>query len=121
MAIILLVEDQADIREMLTLRLMIEGHEIHEAENGKVGVEMALKLKPDLILTDMHMPVMNGHEEVAILREKGYIGLICAVTASAMVTDSNRALTAGCDYCITKPIGEDFEARVAKILEQVNA
>ena len=60
MAVILLVEDQENIREFVSMMLEIDGHEIHEAENGQIGVEMALNLMPDLILTDMHMPIMGG-------------------------------------------------------------
>ena len=58
MAKILIVEDQADIRELIQEWLEMEDHDVHQAENGKIGIEMALELRPDLILTDMHMPIM---------------------------------------------------------------
>ncbi|MBF0585232.1 MAG: response regulator [Magnetococcales bacterium] len=116
MARILLVEDQADIRSMLTLRLELEEHEIETAENGAIGVEKALSNRYDAILMDMHMPVMDGHEAVRVLREKGYAGLIVAVTASASLHDAHRTIEGGCNAYITKPIDDDFEEKIGEIL-----
>ena len=117
MASILLVEDEVLIRDLVTLRLEIAGHQISTAENGQIGYEKALELQPDLVLMDMHMPVMSGHEAVITLREKGYSGLVVALTASALTTETNQALTSGCDYFMTKPIPEDFEDKVAEMIE----
>lgn len=114
---ILLVEDDESIATMIVRRLKKAGYDIHMAENGKIGVKMALNLKPDLILMDMHMPVMDGHEATSILRTQGYKGLICALTASAMNEDAKYSLQAGCDYYISKPMWNDFEDRVLKILK----
>ncbi|MEO5333979.1 MAG: response regulator [Magnetococcus sp. YQC-5] len=116
MARILIVEDQPDIRSMLTLRLELEEHDIETAENGAIGVEKALANTYDAILMDMHMPVMDGHEAVLLLRTKGYTGLIVAVTASASLHDTHRAIKEGCDAFITKPIGDDFETKIEEIL-----
>lgn len=118
---ILLVEDDESIANMIVRRLKKAGHDIHTAENGKIGVEMALDLKPDLVLMDMHMPVMDGHEATSTLRGQGYNGLICALTASAMSEDAKYSLQEGCDYFISKPMGSDFEDRVLKILEGKDA
>ena len=116
---ILLVEDNSDLREMLVMRLECEGYEIDEAENGAVGVEKALAGSFDIILMDMHMPVMDGHEAVRTLRQKhSYTGLIVAVTASVMQSDTNKVTNSGCDDCISKPIGDDFEQRVAATLKK---
>lgn len=116
MARILIVEDQPDIRAMLALRLELVDHEIAEAANGAVGLEMARAFPYDIILLDMHMPVMDGHTMVHALRLEGYTGLVVAVTASAMVSDTHRALNAGCDDFILKPIGDDFEERIERLL-----
>ncbi len=116
MASILLVEDDAMISRMLSLRLRMQGHEIESAANGRAGMEMALAGCYDLVLMDMHMPEMDGHEAVRRLRERGYRGKIAAVTASAMSQDSQKAIAAGCDHYISKPVGEDFEQRIADIL-----
>ncbi len=116
MANILLVEDDSMIRRMLSLRLGMQDHVIETAENGRIGMEKALAGVYDLVLMDMHMPEMDGHEAVRRLREQGYRGKIVAVTASAMSQDSQKAIAAGCDHFISKPVGEDFEQLVADIL-----
>jgi len=109
MATILLVEDQEDIRETMRLWLEMNDHEVHEAENGKVGVEMALKLQPNLILMDMHMPIMGGCEATQSMRNQhGYNGKIVAVTASVMKRDTKIVQESGCNGFIPKPIGMDF-------------
>ncbi len=118
MAKILLVEDDEMIQRMMILRLTLAGHEVIHAENGQQGMEMALAIDGiDLVLMDMHMPVMDGHEATRKLRELGYSGLIVAVTASALSADSNKAIQSGCDDHIAKPIGPDFEARIDKVIE----
>lgn len=117
MATILLVEDDTMIQDVVVLRLELAGHEVLTAENGKTGVEKTLEIQPDMVLMDMHMPIMSGHEAVALLRESDYTGLIVALTASAMVAETNKAMNAGCDSVIIKPISEEFESQVAKFLE----
>lgn len=118
MAKILLAEDDEYISRMMKLRLTMRGHDIDQVINGKEAVEKALANNFDLILMDMHMPVMDGHEATRTLRDKGYKGLILAVTASVMSADSDKAIDSGCDHYIPKPIGADFEDHVAKLLEQ---
>lgn len=118
---ILLVEDDESIANMIVRRLKKAGYDIYTVENGKIGVEMALNLEPDLILMDMQMPVMDGHEATKTLRIQGYKGLICALTASAMNEGAKYSLQAGCDYYISKPMGSDFEDRVLKILKGIDS
>ncbi len=120
--IILLVEDQEDIVKMLRRRLRrrmsISNDNIVVAHNGQEGLESAFALQPDLILMDMHMPILDGYEATRRLRDEGYTGLIVALTASAMADDEVKTLTAGCDYFIAKPVGIDFEDRIRQILEE---
>ncbi len=116
MASILLVDDDEMIARMMSLRLRMRGHEVDLAHNGREGIDKALGRDYDLVLMDMHMPVMDGHEAVRRLREDGYRSLIVAVTASAMSQDSAAAIEAGCDHFISKPIGDDFEQRLEDIL-----
>jgi CheY-like chemotaxis protein len=117
MARILLVEDNEAIRELVALRLEIAGHEMTLAENGKVGLDTALATTPDLILMDMHMPVMSGYEAVKELRANGYAGPIVALTASAISAETSDALDSGCDSVITKPVTTEFESQVADIIK----
>lgn len=117
MARILVVDDEPGIRKMLTRRLQRVGHEVFLAEDGAEGVTLARELQPDLVLLDMHMPVLDGYDAARTLRAGGYTGLISALTASAMVEETNKAVEAGCDVFITKPITADFEQRVASLLD----
>ncbi len=116
MAQILLVEDDEKIRRLLTLRLRLCGHAVDCARDGREGVDLAQSGSYELVLMDMHMPVMDGHAATRTLRQRGYTGLIVAVTASAMSKDSRKAVESGCDDVITKPIGEDFEQRIEDLL-----
>jgi len=117
MAAILLVEDDPLISRMLSMRLEAQGYTVDSADNGRVGVDKALGGEFDLVLLDMHMPVMDGHEAVKYLRKNNYTQTVVAVTASAMSTDSQEAINAGCNYFISKPIGNDFEQQIADILQ----
>jgi len=112
-----LVEDDEFIARMVSMRLGLLGHEIEPAVNGQESVDMAKAGNYDLVLMDMHMPVMDGHEATQTLRDSGYAGLIVAVTASVMSMDSEKAIKSGCDDCIPKPIGEDFEERITTLLK----
>jgi CheY-like chemotaxis protein len=117
MATILLAEDDPLIARMLSLRLSLKGHRVDLAENGRMALKMALATPYDLVLMDMHMPVMDGHEATRRLRESGYLGLIVAVTASVMSEESHAALDSGCDSYIGKPVSERFEQEIQSLLD----
>ena len=115
MAKILLVEDNEMNRDMLSRRLMRNGFEVMVAVDGGEGVAMALRDKPDLILMDMSLPVMDGWE--ATRRIKGAPATkgipVIALTAHAMAGDRDKALEAGCDDYDTKPV--ELERLLGKI------
>lgn len=115
---ILLAEDDEMISRMLELRLSIAGYQVDPASNGQIAVKMALDAEYDLLLMDMHMPVLDGHQATKQLREAGYQGLIIAVTASALSQDCEKAINSGCDYHIPKPIGPEFEQQLSDILNR---
>ena len=104
---ILIVEDNEDNRDILVLRLKsFGGFDILEASNGKEALEIVEKSRPDLIVMDLNMPVLNGWEATRVLRSKNWgrhIPII-ALTAYAMDGDQERALSCGCDDYIAKPI-----------------
>jgi two-component system, cell cycle response regulator DivK len=102
---ILVVEDQEDNRVILRDLLSTAGYELIEATNGQEGVELAQKERPDLILMDIQLPVIDGYE--ATRRIKGDAALesipIIAVTSYALSGDEAKARKAGCDGYVTKP------------------
>ena len=115
MAQILLVEDNDANREMLSRRLKRRGFAVLEAADGQQAVDTAQSAKPELILMDMSLPVIDGWE--ATRRIKGDPALkhipVIGLTAHAMVGDRELALQAGCNEYATKPV--DFEQLVATI------
>lgn len=120
MAKILLVEDNEMNRDMLTRRLARKGFEVATAIDGRRGVEMAAAEKPDLILMDMSLPVMDGWEATRQVKENPETRAIpvIALTAHAMATDKEKALAAGCDDFDTKPI--DLDRLLGKINSLIN-
>ena len=106
MAKILLVEDNAMNRDMLSRRLQRRGHEVIVAEDGAQGLETARRELPGLILMDMSLPIVDGWEATRQLKADPATASIpvIALTAHAMSEDRARALEAGCDDYDTKPI-----------------
>jgi CheY-like chemotaxis protein len=103
---ILLVEDNEMNRDMLSRRLERRGYEVVIAVDGQQGVDLAQSTRPDLILMDMSLPVIDGWEATRQLKAKDEIKAtpIIALTAHAMSGDREKALEAGCDDYDTKPI-----------------
>jgi two-component system, cell cycle response regulator DivK len=112
---ILLVEDNELNRDMLSRRLMRKGYDVAIAVDGKEGVEQAQAMRPDIILMDMSLPVMDGWEATRCLKDDPLMQHIpvIALTAHAMRGDEERCLQAGCDDYDTKPI--DFPRLLQKI------
>ncbi len=112
---ILLVEDNEMNRDMLSRRLTRKGHEISIAVDGQEGMDKALSEKPDLILMDLSLPVLDGWEATRRLKAQDDTKSIpiIALTAHAMSEDREKALKVGADDYDTKPI--DFKSLLAKI------
>lgn len=106
MAKILLVEDNEMNRDMLSRRLIKRGYEVVMAVDGQAGIDMAVNEKPDLILLDMSLPVVDGWEAAKQIKanEASKAVPLIALTAHAMASDKERALSAGCDDFDTKPV-----------------
>jgi CheY-like chemotaxis protein len=112
---ILLVEDNEMNRDMLSRRLQRKGYEVLIAVDGEAGVNMAASDKPDLILMDMSLPVIDGWEATRRLKgapETAAIPVI-ALTAHVMAGDRDKAFAAGCDDYDAKPF--DFEQLLGKM------
>lgn len=103
---ILVVEDNQDNRTLIKDILSMMDYEIIEAEDGEVGVELAVKHKPSLILMDLSLPQKDGWEatrEIKANNDIAHIPII-ALTAHAMLGDREKALEAGCNDYISKPV-----------------
>jgi len=103
---ILIVEDNEMNRDMLSRRLERRGFAIVMAVDGQQGVDMARSEKPDLILMDMSLPVMDGWTATQTIKGDAELAGIpvIALTAHAMAGDREKAMGAGCDDYDTKPI-----------------
>ena len=103
---ILLVEDNEMNRDMLSRRLIRYGYEVVIAVDGQQGTEMAISERPDLILMDMSLPVMDGWEATRQVKGNDVTRQIpvIALTAHAMAGDRERAMEVGCDDYDTKPV-----------------
>ena len=103
---ILLVEDNEMNRDMLFRRLKRKGYDVDIAVDGAEGVEKSISEKPDLILMDMSLPVLDGWQATTQIKansETEEIPVI-AMTAHAMAGDREKCLAAGCDEYDTKPV-----------------
>ncbi len=103
---VLLVEDNADSREMLRMALALAGHEVHEAADGPAGIELATAVAPDVALIDVGLPGMDGYDVARHIRrtERGRTIRLVAVTGYGQVEDQLRAMDAGFDAHLTKPV-----------------
>ena len=115
MAKVLLVEDNEMNRDMLSRRLIRRGFEVVFAVNGKEGVDLARSEKPDIILMDMSLPVMDGWEATRCVKaDAATRGVpVIGLTAHAMSGDREKAIEAGCDDYDTKPV--EIDRLVGKI------
>jgi two-component system, cell cycle response regulator DivK len=102
---VLVVEDQEDLREIARFALEGAGYEVVEAATGAEGIAKAETERPDLVLMDIQLPVLNGYESTR--RIKALPGMarttIIAVSSFAMKGDEEKARAAGCDAYVTKP------------------
>jgi len=106
---ILIVED-VDLNLDLLIQLLEDDYEFIVARDGASGVEMAAIEKPDLILMDMSLPIMDGWEatrKIKSTKNNAQMPII-GLSAHAMAGDRERALEAGCDDYLTKPVDEDL-------------
>ncbi len=106
MSKILIVEDNEMNRDMLSRRLERRGFAVVMAVDGQQGVDMTRSERPDLVLMDMSLPVMDGWTATRAIKDDPELTKIpvIALTAHAMEGDREKAMNAGCDDYDTKPI-----------------
>lgn len=106
---ILIVED-VELNLDLLVQLLEDDYEIITAENGKAGLSLARQCKPDLILMDLSLPILDGWEATRQIKADGdlkHIPII-GLSAHAMSGDREKALAAGCDDYLTKPLNDEL-------------
>jgi two-component system cell cycle response regulator DivK len=115
---VLLIEDNEQNRYLTTFLLERNGYTVVSAVDGPNGIRIASHSRPDIVLLDIQLPVMDGYAVAAKLREIEALAEtpIIAVTSYAMVGDREKALAAGCTGYIEKPINpETFVAEIERI------
>ena len=118
-ATVLVIEDDDASRMLLTYLLEAAGHRVLAAENGAVGLDLALAEGPDIVLCDLQMPVMNGYEVARGLRSspRWRVVPLVAVTAFSMRGDREKALEIGFNEHLSKPIApETFVQQIESFL-----
>jgi CheY-like chemotaxis protein len=104
---ILIVEDQEDIREVIRITLELEDYELHEAVDGNEGLRMVRQLKPDLVLSDVMMPGLDGLQLCRSIKDDSTLKRTKVVLLSARgrPEDSKAGSQAGADAYLAKPYG----------------
>ena len=122
---ILIIEDNNDIRESTAEILEFSGYAVTQANNGKKGIELALKQRPDLILCDIMMPELDGYGVLYMLGKNHETDSIPFIflTAKAERVDFRKGMEMGADDYLTKPFDDMellkvIEGRIAKELKQ---
>jgi two-component system, cell cycle response regulator DivK len=118
---ILYIEDNPDNKALVQRALEAKGYRFSWAENGLLGLDMAIKDPPDVILLDINLPDIDGYEVARRLRSENTNSLlyvpIIAITANALRGDAEKALAAGCDVYMSKPINiRELWARIEAFL-----
>ena len=119
----MLAEDDEDNRLAVRVLLEMRGYRVVEASNGQQAVELALSARPDLILMDLRMPVLNGLAAARHMRQRGELQHVPIVALSAYDPSQHKsvALAAGCDAYVTKPIDYDrLDALIMRLLQSRN-
>jgi signal transduction histidine kinase/CheY-like chemotaxis protein len=111
---ILLVEDTRSVHLLLATYLKESGYSVLSAYNGAEAVALAESEKPQIILMDMQMPVMDGYTATRTLRERHFEQPILALSASDLLEDREAAIIAGCTHYLRKPISPDILLSIIK-------
>ncbi len=118
---VLLIEDNEQNRYLTTFLLEKSGYEVVSAVDGAEGIELAARVLPRVILLDIQLPTMDGYAVARALRDNPALRdtPIVAVTSYAMAGDKEKALAAGCNGYIEKPIDpETFVAQMESYMEK---
>jgi two-component system cell cycle response regulator DivK len=109
----LLIVEDSELNSDLLVQIFEDGYEIALASNGETAIELAATERPDLILMDVGLPGLSGLDAVRAIRATGASTPIIAVSASVMPGDRERAIEAGCDEFVAKPIDDSALVEIA--------
>jgi len=107
MKTVLIVED-VDLNIDLLTQILEEDYQLLVAKDGAEGVALAELMKPDLVLMDISLPVMDGYQAARCIRERFSSLPVIGLSAHAMQGDAEKAIAAGCNAYLTKPVDEDL-------------
>lgn len=116
---ILIIEDEEDNRAIMRDLLITAGYNLIEAVDGEEGVKLAQRERPDLILMDIQLPILDGYEATRRIRASAELKSIpiIAVTSYALRGDGAKARAAGCDSYVSKPFSpRELLAKVREFL-----
>lgn len=116
---VVVAEDDAEIRMLVTTLLQTRGYEVHEATNGNQALEVIYRIHPHAIILDRMMPQMDGDTVLQAVRNDPTLGAtpIIMLTARATGRDINQSFEAGADDYITKPFhGDELERALAQLI-----
>jgi DNA-binding response OmpR family regulator len=119
--LILVAEDERDIRELIVFTLQLSGFTVVDVPNGEEAVKKALEINPDLILMDVRMPKMTGYEACEVLKaeEKTKDILVVFLSAKGQESEVSAGLEIGAEQYLLKPFAPDeLSDRVTAILEK---
>jgi CheY-like chemotaxis protein len=109
---VLVVEDNADAREMLRIVLEMAGHQVHEAPDGQAACEAAAQVGPEVVLVDIGLPGLDGYEVARRLRAGRCPARLIALTGYGQPEDRRRSVEAGFDAHLLKPVDPDLLLRL---------
>lgn len=116
---ILIIDDDPELRETVSILVEREGFQSIEAENGKIGLEKALSMKPGLVLVDLRLPVMNGVEVCKRIRDNRIATPIIVLSAIEDEVDKVLLLEIGADDYVVKPFGtRELLARIRAVMRR---
>ena len=118
---ILLIDDQKDVAELTSMELQALGHIVLTATDGQSGLQTAIREVPDVIISDLKMPRMDGYELIQNLRQISCLASVPAIalTGFGMKKDIEAALAAGYDACLNKPVEiSELSAVIQKLAAQ---
>ena len=119
---ILIVDDEPNIRDLLTTSLRFAGFAVRAVGNGAQAISAVLEEEPDLIILDVMLPDMNGFGVTKRLRASGYTAPLLFLTAKDDTADKITGLTVGGDDYVTKPFSlEEIVARIRAVLRRTSA